>query len=182
MLEYFIQYMESVNALHLVQFWLTVESFKLSAQTPKTPTLVERSPKWSPSSANADRSLVCEGTSCSIRRHDVAGSPMNSRAAIELSENAGDNNGSRTGGSKQKVLQRRDTENHKYCNCKLGMHHQATPPPSLRQQGSQMDLTDDHPDVASGDCKYGPVEVVDHSPTSKHLNHIKTGYHSTNLS
>ena len=28
MLEYFIQFMESIGALHLVQFWLSVESFK----------------------------------------------------------------------------------------------------------------------------------------------------------
>ena len=35
MLEYFIQYMEEQDALHLLQFWFAVESFKTVAPSPK---------------------------------------------------------------------------------------------------------------------------------------------------
>ena len=36
-MEYFIQFMESISAVHLIQFWLSVESFK-SAVLPSDPT------------------------------------------------------------------------------------------------------------------------------------------------
>ena len=38
MLEYFIQYMEEEDALHLLQFWFAVESFKTAAPSPKLTT------------------------------------------------------------------------------------------------------------------------------------------------
>lgn len=38
MLEYFIQYMEEEDALHLLQFWFAVESFKTAAPSPKHTT------------------------------------------------------------------------------------------------------------------------------------------------
>ena len=38
MLEYFIQYIEEQDALHLLQFWFAVESFKIAAPSPKHAT------------------------------------------------------------------------------------------------------------------------------------------------
>ena len=38
MLEYFVQYMEEQDALHLLQFWFAVESFKIAAPSPKHAT------------------------------------------------------------------------------------------------------------------------------------------------
>lgn len=38
MLEYFIQYMDEQDALHLLQFWFAVESFKIAAPSPKHAT------------------------------------------------------------------------------------------------------------------------------------------------
>lgn len=186
-LEYFIQYMESVNALHLVQFWLTVESFKLSVQSPK---VEEQSPKQRPStnskvdSANMDKSSVCnDRTSCTPR------TPVHSRGMPGNVNGAG--SGEKVVDSRQrKVLQRRDTENHKYCNCNLGMHHQVTPPQSKRQpQDSQVaGVTDEHSDVVpcNNGCRCGPVGAVLESPGSaaRHFDHMRTTQspHSSNLS
>ena len=38
LLEYFIQHMESIGTLHLVQFWLTVQSFKLATSSSNSST------------------------------------------------------------------------------------------------------------------------------------------------
>lgn len=114
-LEYFIQYMESVSALHLVQFWLAVESFK--AQRPKTPLLGEKVNHLD--SEHLNRPSVASTpmeTNCGI-----AGSPVgDSRAAPRQGEADVE-----AGATRHRILRRRDTENHKYCNCGIGVH---TPP------------------------------------------------------
>lgn len=107
--------MESVSALHLVQFWLAVESFK--AQRPKTPLLGEKVNHLD--SEHLNRPSVASTpmeTNCGI-----AGSPVgDSRAAPRQGEADVE-----AGATRHRILRRRDTENHKYCNCGIGVH---TPP------------------------------------------------------
>lgn len=144
MLEYFIQYMEYVGALHLVQFWLTVESFKALAHS--EPTLGEDVTLTLYSKRGAFiRSPLCEVVTCSIAEVtcDITcsttegGSPGNSRAPTIGPGEAGTSTSavegtSRHGVTVHKGLQRRDTEHYKYCNCGIGVHT----PPVLHRKAS----------------------------------------------
>lgn len=133
MLEYFIQYMEFVGALHLVQFWLTVESFKALAHS--EPTLGELHSK-----RDTFRSPLCEVAICSIAEAtcditcSTGGSLVNSRTPMMApGEGASSVEGTgRHGVTVHKGLQRRDTEHYKYCNCGIGIHT----PPVLHREAS----------------------------------------------
>ena len=50
LLEYFIHFMQTIDAVHLVQFWLTVESFKSTPQTPSNLSSFQPSDEQSSSS------------------------------------------------------------------------------------------------------------------------------------
>ena len=136
MLEYFIQYMESVGALHLVQFWLTVESFKALAHS--EPRLGEDTVLHS--KRDAFRSPLYEVATCSIAEAtcDITcsngeGSPVNSRTPIMAPGKTDTSSGEgRHGVMVHKGLQRRDTEHYKYCNCGIGAHT----PPVLHRRAS----------------------------------------------
>lgn len=135
MLEYFIQYMESVDALQLVQFWLAAESFK--AQNHSQPSLGENARHMNSDnsgSGNSDNSGSPSVTSC---RSDTTGSHM---GCSRTSEAAPGPHEADVGGTRHMVLRRRDTENHKYCNCGISMHHQQPTPPLTPKQGSRISL------------------------------------------
>lgn len=131
-LEYFVQYMESVNALHLVQFWLAVETFKVQSHSqPRIPQLGENA-----RCLNSDSNRSSSVTSCS--KCDTTeigvGCPGTSKDAPGTVKADGETRN--VGGSRHRHgggLQRRDTENHKYCNCRIGMHQQSTPPLTPKQ-------------------------------------------------
>ncbi len=159
MLDYFIQYAESVGALHIVQFWLCVESFRATAHSPAK----EPSPAKSRDSRTRPNTLDRSESSTSPLSSEVAclvkgkGSHGESRigSATEKSHEKSRDGGSlvpssngsprirkypsrggpmtpgsspgspgSNGRDKHKVLQRRDTENHKYCNCRIHALHQ----------------------------------------------------------
>ena len=63
MLEYFIQYMEEQDALHLLQFWFAVESFKIAAPSPKHTT-----------EADYSQQLTTSGTSTGDKQCDTVAS------------------------------------------------------------------------------------------------------------
>lgn len=54
LMEYFIQYMESINAVQLIQFWLSVESFKAARLSSNFPT--HAAPAETPSTPVQDSS------------------------------------------------------------------------------------------------------------------------------
>lgn len=131
MLDYFIQYMESVNALHLVQFWLTVESFKaqnhpLGENARPVNSDTDKVGSGSPSDTSNANKARCDMTTTARTSKAVTGPDEAVREDTSV------------GGARHNVLRRRDTENHKYCNCGISMYH-ATPPltPKL---GSRTDL------------------------------------------
>ena len=175
MLEYFIQYMESVKALHLVQFWLTVESFKgqggsspkgshsnaagtpnshsqpgtpkgpghSQPGTPKTPSQQQQQQQQQQHSPTTAAVAAAQQQ----QSHSHPGSPeveqfkfrptTSSLVASSLSSLSEPNFSTReaaeddrfrqrasSGGSVHiRGLRRRDTENHKYCNCGISGHH-----------------------------------------------------------
>lgn len=144
MLEYFIQYMESVGALHLVQFWLAVESFKAQCHSqPQTPSLGENV-------RHLNSDSVCSGspllTSCSTETMcDATGSHMGCSRTSQAAPSPGEvDRGARNvgeSGARRKALQRRDTENQKYCDCGIGLHT----PPLTPKQDSRADLASSPP-------------------------------------
>ena len=180
MLDYFIQYTESVGALHMVQFWLSVESFRVTAHKavkPPSPTKPRenrtrpntldengRTPRKAASPLSPEVLCLVKGSPEESRAkkshekpppHDgsrtIHGTPQTSngspRSPIGSPRDQSGHGGSRTpasspgtpgsnGRDKHRVLQRRDTENHKYCNCKIhGLHQQESPSSSSRIHG-----------------------------------------------
>ena len=130
MLEYFIQYMESVGALHLVQFWLTVESFKAQNRSQaRTPQLGENDRHLKSDKVINGSPLLTSCSKCDAHTRSLT--ETTTTEAASLSE-PGEEVGSR--GGKHRGLQRRDTENHKYCNCGIGMHQHTTPPLTPNQK------------------------------------------------
>jgi hypothetical protein len=67
MLEYFVQYMEEQDALHLLQFWFAVESFKTVAPSPKH-TAMDCSQQLTDTSARAQTGdhKQCDTTASSV--------------------------------------------------------------------------------------------------------------------
>lgn len=126
--------MESVDALHLVQFWLTVESFKAQNQ------LRARTPQLGENDRHLNSDKVINGsplvTSCAKCDAHTRGCIETTTKAVPSSE-TGEEVGS--GGGRHRGLQRRDTENYKYCNCGISMH-QHTTPPLTPQQKSRTDM------------------------------------------
>ena len=150
MLDYFIQYTESVGALHMVQFWLSVESFRATAHKPLSPTKPNENSRRPNTLDKSGRSSFEATSPLSEIVYGVKGSLVESRinSSTEKSQEARtwpsssphSSNGSvgspgspgNSGRDKHRVLQRRDTENHKYCNCRIhDMHQQESPSSSL---------------------------------------------------
>ena len=80
MLPYFIQYMEEAKAVHLVQFWFSVEAFRTAA------------------------SLMTKPDSCSSGYHNNSCSSNNSNAEVCCSCDAGHRAVTMTPSSSQKLL------------------------------------------------------------------------------
>lgn len=118
-LEYFLQYMESVGALHIVHFWFSVESFKNAL--PITQSSVRHSSAMETNGQQPWTSCHtnCESTIC------MTGCPTGSPVSKDKPNRS--------------VLKRRDTENHKYCNCLVNHQHQkVTSPQSLNPASSNV--------------------------------------------
>lgn len=133
MLEYFIQYMDSVNALHLVQFWLAVKSFKaLNASQTSVGKNTRPSDTVGAGSGSPSETSSCTKASCDTT---TAGSH------IGCSRTSKDTADTSVGGARHGVLRRRDTENHKYCNCGISMSMHQQTPPLTPKQGSRTDMS-----------------------------------------
>lgn len=102
--------MESLHAAHLVEFWLTVESFKATVLSPKVhkgdsvDNHINRTPH---EASSCKRSTECDITTGNAITKDTSSELLGKDKLV------GDDHG------QNKVLQRRDTEHFKYCNCKI---------------------------------------------------------------
>lgn len=154
----------------MVQFWLTVESFKATAQPmQRTKTLplgesatyMQLKAEEEEECANLDEGSL-EGCIRNSSVGNTAAATTTNTTTITRMTTTTTSSGERI----HKVLQRRDTENHKYCNCRIGMHdHEgATPPLSLKRQGGT--------NMADGDCSDTTLHSnCEHgSPRVKRLN------------
>lgn len=162
----------------MVQFWLSVESFRATARSslkppsPKKPKEKRTRPNtidkngWGSCEGLSQVSLEApcldkgspEGSGVSTIKKSHEKPYGNSTTPIRSTPQSsngspgnnigklGDHTVSKTSGSthsspgtpgleKHRVLQRRDTENHKYCNCKIHGFHHLESPPSLHIHG-----------------------------------------------
>ena len=155
MLEYFIQYMESMKALHLVQFWLAVESFKTQCHSqPGTPYASQKDPhihgQKKPSSekvtgdSNGSPLVTSHSktTGDTMEGCDVTGNHVDNVRGVKAAPGHGtEGNHDGVGGEvKHRSLRRRDTENHKYCNCGIALHTPPSTPPTPPRPHSRADL------------------------------------------
>lgn len=117
--------MESVSALHLVQFWLIVETFRVHSHSqPRTPQLGENARCLDSDKVSNGSPLAIPCSKCGTMETGVRYGPGTSKDAPGTDEETRN-----VGGGRHRGLQRRDTENHKYCDCRIDhMHQQPTPP------------------------------------------------------
>lgn len=135
MLDYFIQYLESIHALHMLQFWFLVEAFKTS-----TVNL----PEYSDSKDS----------------HHPLCNHMTAQVGTENNVETESKGKEKRGKSQRKVLQRRDTENYKYCNCKI---HEKMISPSLPPSQSNSLPDSDPVTVPTASEQNAPTEKVERS-------------------
>lgn len=188
MLHYFRQYLDTLNALHLIQFWFAVESFKASVAgaVKDRPRPAERrgmksltragsfgggSSGYSPGVGVGD-SKVCKVNArmtapmitSKVTGQDEAshefdcgggggGGVGGGGGGSGSSKDGGDGGGKRggedssdggdvsSGGGGMRILQRRDTENYMYCNCKF----HAWPTAPLTPEGEGVSSRDRSP-------------------------------------
>ena len=170
MLEYFIQYMESANALHILHFWYTVESFK--ATTSPVSHSVHSNGKISNMDAgrNSCETYICGDSNLGSHVAKDTGTSENDKMV--------------DGKREHRVLKRRDTGNHQYCNCMIGMQQQEV---SLNQSPVSV-ISDGNPVTFSHTCEHGSPNVEssrflsDFVSWNQAPNHVKSKNHPSNLS
>ena len=150
MLHYFKQYLDCLHALHLIQFWFSVESFKASMAGESAVKDQQRSFErrrktltCTIGSSAGDNPRVNAHTIGCVRTSKVTGQDEQSNAFDCVGSGSVGGGGGTTvgdgrddsscridsvssGGGSMKTLHRRGTENHMYCNCKF--HVSSTSP------------------------------------------------------
>lgn len=85
MLPYFIQFMEEVKVLHLVQFWFSVEAFRTAA------TLVTKPSSGYHNNSCSSNNSSAEGCcSCDLGQKPVAMTPSSSRKLLFINDKVED--------------------------------------------------------------------------------------------
>lgn len=98
MLPYFIQYMEETKAIHLVQFWFSVEAFKTAATLLTKPDVLPSG--YHNNSCSSNNSSVEGRCSCDPGHKPVAMTPSSSRNQLLVNDKMED-----SGPREKKVLQ-----------------------------------------------------------------------------
>lgn len=84
MLPYFIQYMEEVKAIHLVQFWFSVEAFRTAATVMTKPDVFSSGCHNNSCSSNNSNAEGC--CSCDLGHKRVAMTPSSSRTLLYVND------------------------------------------------------------------------------------------------